>query len=59
MTKGGVVCDENARCLDANGAVIPGAFAAGEVTDTSANFSAAFVFGRIAGQQAAEEILGK
>lgn len=59
MTKGGVVCDENARCLDNDGNVIPGAFAAGEVTDTSANFSAAFVFGRIAGMQAAAEILAK
>ena len=59
MTKGGVVCDENARCLDNDGNVIPGAYAAGEVTDTSANFSAAFVFGRIAGTQAAAEILAK
>lgn len=59
MTKGGVVCDENARCLNNDGDVIPGAFAAGEVTDTSANFSAAFVFGRIAGQQAAAYIAGK
>ena len=44
---------------DNDGNVIPGAFAAGEVTDTSANFSAAFVFGRIAGMQAAAEILAK
>ncbi len=59
MTKGGVVCDENARCLNNDGEVIPGAFAAGEVTDTSANFSAAFVFGRIAGQQAAAYVMNK
>lgn len=59
MTKGGVVCDGNARCLDADNKVIPGAFAAGEVTDTSANFSAAFIFGRIAGTEAAKEILAK
>lgn len=57
MTKGGVVCNENAQCLDAGGAVIPGAYAAGEVTDTSANFSAALIFGRIAGAQAAKDIL--
>lgn len=59
MTKGGVVCDGSARCLDADNKVIPGAFAAGEVTDTSANFSAAFIFGRIAGTEAAKEILAR
>ena len=59
MTKGGVVADEKTRILDTDNKVIPGAYAAGEVTDTSGNYSAAIVFGRLAGEEAAKFVLGK
>ena len=53
MTRGGVVTDERARALMPDGSVVPGLFAAGEVTATLGNFSAAVVFGRVAGREAA------
>jgi len=53
MTRGGVVPDERARALMPDGSIVPGLFAAGEVTATLGNFSAAVVFGRIAGREAA------
>ncbi|MDR0512887.1 MAG: FAD-binding protein [Treponema sp.] len=52
MTRGGVVPDERARVLMPGGAVVPGLFAAGEVTATLGNFSAAVIFGRVAGREA-------
>ena len=58
MTKGGVVCNEKAQILDNDGKVVPGAYAAGEVTDTSGIYSQAFIFGRIAGNEAAKELTG-
>ena len=60
-TMGGVKINSNAEVIDTNGAVIPGLFAAGEVTGgvhggnrLGSNAVADFViFGRIAGQSAA------
>lgn len=56
MTRGGIVADENTQVYDNNNNIIPGLFAAGEVTNTSAAYSAAVVFGRIAGESAAKFI---
>lgn len=56
MTKGGVVADEKTRVLDNDGAVVKGLYAAGEVTSTSAAYSGAVVFGRLAGEEAAESL---
>ncbi|MEG1450457.1 MAG: FAD-binding protein, partial [Cetobacterium sp.] len=56
MTKGGVVADENTQVLNDKGEKVKGLYAAGEVTSTSAAYSAAVVFGRIAGEKAASEI---
>ena len=53
MTRGGVVPDERARALMADGSVVQGLFAAGEVTATLGNFSAAVIFGKVAGREAA------
>jgi len=53
MTKGGVVCNENAQVLTAEGAVVDGLYAAGEVTWQSGGYSQSVVFGKIAGQHAA------
>ena len=56
MTRGGVVPDERARALMPDGSAVPGLFAAGEVTATLGNFSAAVIFGRVAGREAAHHI---
>ncbi|MEG1807101.1 MAG: FAD-binding protein [Cetobacterium sp.] len=56
MTKGGVVADENTQVLNNKGEKVKGLYAAGEVTNTSAAYSAAVVFGRIAGEKVASEI---
>lgn len=61
-TMGGVCIDKNARCIDRRGAVIPGLYAAGEVTGgihgtnrVGGNAIAdIFVFGRIAGDSASK-----
>ena len=53
MTRGGVVPDEKARVLMPDGSVVEGLFAAGEVTAVLGNFSAAVIFGRVAGREAA------
>lgn len=53
MTKGGVVANENAQVLTAEGEVVPGLYAAGEVTWQSGGYSQSVVFGKIAGQHAA------
>lgn len=57
MTKGGIVADENARVLDQNDNVVESLYAAGEVTDQSGGYSQSVVFGRLAGERAAKEIL--
>lgn len=54
MTRGGVTANEKAQVLYANGNIVPGLYAAGEVTDFIVGaYMGAYVFGRIAGQQAA------
>ena len=60
-TMGGVCIDKNARCIDRRGAVIPGLYAAGEVTGVTHGtnrlggnaYTDIIVFGRIAGAAAA------
>lgn len=59
MTKGGVLANEKAEVLNTNKEVVVGLYAAGEVTDTSAAYSGAVVFGRISGKEAAEFIKNK
>lgn len=59
MTKGGVLANEKAEVLNTNKEVVVGLYAAGEVTDTSAAYSGAVVFGRISGKEAAEFIKSK
>ena len=64
---GGVVIDTACRVLNAEGKVVPGLFAAGEVTAGVHGFNrlggnggtAAMVFGRIAGESAATWVLQK
>lgn len=59
MTKGGVVANEKAEILNTDNEVIPGLYAAGEVADSSAAYSASVVFGRISGEEAAKYISNK
>lgn len=54
MTKGGVVANENSEVLYENGEVVEGLYAAGEVTSSNVAYSGSVVFGRIAGESAAE-----
>lgn len=56
MTKGGVVADEKTQVVNTKGEKVKGLYAAGEVTSTSAAYSGAVVFGRIAGEEAANSI---
>lgn len=56
MTRGGVVANEKTEVLDVEGNIVPGVFAAGEVTNSSAAYSAAVIFGRIAGENAVKFI---
>ena len=56
MTKGGVTANEKAEVLHKDGHIVKGLYAAGEVTNTTGAYSAAVVFGRIAGQSAADFI---
>ena len=53
MTKGGVVCNENAQVLNADDTVVPGLYAAGEVTWQAGGYSESVRFGKVAGAQAA------
>ena len=59
MTKGGVAANEKAEVLYENGEVVEGLYAAGEVTNTSAAYSGAVIFGRVAGENAAKFVNGK
>ncbi len=54
MTKGGVVCNENAQVLNADDTVVPGLYAAGEVTWQAGGYSESVCFGKVAGAQAAQ-----
>lgn len=56
MTRGGVVANENTEVLFEDGEIVEGLYAAGEVTSTNAAYSAAVIFGRIAGENAVEFI---
>lgn len=56
MTKGGIAANEKAQVLNTSDEVIPGLFAAGEVTDTSGAYTSSVIFGRISGQEAAKFI---
>ena len=53
MTKCGVVCNENAKVLNADDTVVPGLYAAGEVTWQAGGYSESVCFGKVAGAQAA------
>ena len=53
MTKGGVVCNENAQVLNADDTVVPGLYAAGEVTWQAGGYSESVCFGKVAGAQGA------
>ena len=53
LTKGGVVCNENAQVLNADDTVVPGLYAAGEVTWQGGGYSESVCFGKVAGAQAA------
>ena len=53
MTKGGVVCNENAQVLMADDTVVEGLYAAGECTWQSGAYSESVCFGKIAGEHAA------
>lgn len=56
MTKGGVSCNEKAQVLYADGSVVDGLYACGEVTWQSGGYSQSVVFGRVAGEQAAQAV---
>ena len=56
MTKGGIVANGKAEVLNTDDEVIPGLYAAGEVTDTSGAYTSSVIFGRISGQEAAKYI---
>ena len=57
MTRGGVVADEKTQVLYENGNIVNGLYAAGEVANSNSGaYSAAVIFGRIAGKEAAEYI---
>lgn len=57
MTKGGVVANEKTQVINNDGDIVEGLYAAGEVTDTEIGaYSAAVIFGRIAGEEATKYI---
>ncbi|MCI5774812.1 MAG: FAD-binding protein [Erysipelotrichaceae bacterium] len=56
MTKGGVVANEKAEVLYEDGSVVPGLYAAGEVTAQSGGYAQSVVFGKVAGQNAAANL---
>ncbi|WP_297597199.1 FAD-binding protein [uncultured Cetobacterium sp.] len=56
MTRGGVAANEKTEVIDIEGDVVPGLYAAGEVTNSSAAYSASVIFGRIAGENAVKYI---
>ncbi|MBM6821993.1 FAD-binding protein [Fusobacterium mortiferum] len=60
MTRGGVVANEKTQVIDNNNKVVEGVYAAGEVANSNSGaYSAAVIFGRIAGAEAAKYINSK
>lgn len=59
MTKGGVVANHKAEVLTKGNKIVKGLYAAGEVTSTGEAYTSSVVFGRIAGEQAANFIKSK
>lgn len=59
MTKGGVVANEKAQILTNDNVPVEGLYASGEVTATAGAYSASVAFGRVAGKEAAKQILNK
>lgn len=59
MTKGGLVPNERAQVLNNDDEVIPGLYASGEVTNQSGAFSQSVAWGRIAGREAARELMAE
>ncbi|MBC2850038.1 FAD-binding protein [Cetobacterium sp. 8H] len=59
MTRGGVSANEKTEVVDVEGDIVPGLYAAGEVTNSSAAYSASVIFGRIAGENAVKYINNK
>lgn len=57
MTKGGVAANEKAEVINNDGQIVEGLYAAGEVANSSAAYSASVVFGRVSGEEAAKYIL--
>lgn len=51
MTRGGVVVNEKTEVLDTKNEKVKGLYAAGEITNSSAAYSASVIFGRIAGEE--------
>lgn len=56
MTRGGVIADEKTQVYYEDGKPVEGLYAAGEVTMSNGAYSAAVIFGRIAGESATEYI---
>ena len=56
MTRGGCLANEKAQVLTNDGDVVEGLYAAGEVASSSQAYSAAVIFGRISGEEAANYI---
>ena len=57
MTRGGVVADEKTQVYYESGNVVKGLYAAGEVANSNSGaYSAAVIFGRIAGEEATKYI---
>lgn len=57
MTRGGVVADEKTQVIHEDGHIVEGLYAAGEVANSNSGaYSAAVIFGRIAGAEAVKYI---
>ncbi len=59
MTKGGIVANQNTEVLNKEQKIVKGLYAAGEVTDASGAYNSSVVFGKVAGEQAANFIKNK
>ena len=59
MTKGGVLANEKAQILNTANEPVEGLYAAGEVTSTTGAYSAAVVFGKVSGTEAAAFVMAE